>query len=211
MRNAWTIARREYRQYFISPIAYIIALLILLVSGIVFTIVISNSAGSAMSGQSTPPGPDMVVYIMSYLFLLALPAVSMRLVADEHRTGTLELLLTAPVQNWELVVGKWLGAFLFILSIIAVTLLYPISSFFNNQFAAFFATLFVLFFLWSVIGWTSYLTPNSTGIFDYLSMSKHFNSMLGGTIALPDIVYFLSLTVLGLFLGTTAVEIRRWK
>ena len=50
----------------------------------------------------------------------------MRLVADENRMGTMELLLTAPVRDWELIVGKWLGGFLFMLTIIAVTLIYPI-------------------------------------------------------------------------------------
>ena len=167
--------------------------------------------------------------------------------ADEHRNGTLELLLTAPIHEWELVVGKWLGSFIFVLIIIAITFIYPIvlnslvtpgidqgvtmanylaitlvaaaflaigtaiSSFFDNQFAAFFATLAVLFFLWLVIGWPSVVMQGSGGIFDYLSMSKHFASMQTGIIALSDIVYYLSLTALGLFLGTVAVEVRRWK
>ena len=171
----------------------------------------------------------------------------MRLMAEEHRNGTLELLLTAPIHDWELVVGKWLGSFLFILCIIAVTLLYPIvlnklvtpgidqglmlanylgiiliaavflsigtaiSSFFNNQFAAFFATMAVMFFFWWVIGWPAAVMQGSGNIFTYLSLNSHFNSMLSGTVALADIVYYLSLTALGLFLGTVAVEIRRWK
>jgi ABC-2 type transport system permease protein len=49
------------------------------------------------------------------------------------------------------------------------------------------------------------------GAFDYLSMSKHFGSMQNGIIAASDIIYFLSLTALGLFLGTVAIEVRRWK
>ena len=86
-----------------------------------------------------------------------------------------------------------------------------LSSFFNNQFAAFFATLATLFFLWIVIGWPSVVMQGGGGIFDYLSMSKHFASMQSGIIALSDIVYYLSLTAFGLFLGTVAVEVRRWK
>jgi len=248
MRNIWTIARREIRMYFASPIAYIVGLLTLLITGIYFVLVVYLSGQSAYtSGYASAPGPDLVIGLLVFIFLFAIPALSMRLMADEHRNGTLELLLTAPIHEWELVVGKWLGSFIFVLIIIAITFIYPIvlnslvtpgidqgvtmanylaitlvaaaflaigtaiSSFFDNQFAAFFATLAVLFFLWLVIGWPSVVMQGSGGIFDYLSMSKHFASMQTGIIALSDIVYYLSLTALGLFLGTVAVEVRRWK
>jgi ABC-2 type transport system permease protein len=248
MRNIWTIARREIRLYFASPVAYIIGLLILLICGIYFVLVVYLAGQSIYTtGSATAPGPDLVIGLMVFLFLFAIPALSMRLMADEHRNGTLELLLTAPIHEWELVIGKWLGSFLFVLIIIAISLIYPIalnslvtpgidqglmmanylaitlvagsflaigtaiSSFFNNQFAAFFATLAALFFLWVVIGWPSAVMQGSGAVFDYLSMSKHFYSMQSGTVALSDLVYYLSLTALGLFLGTVAVEIRRWK
>jgi ABC-2 type transport system permease protein len=248
MRNIWTIARREIRLYFASPVAYIVGLLILLITGIYFVLVIYLAGQSAYSQGSVPaPGPDLVVGLMVFLFLFAVPALSMRLMADEHRNGTLELLLTAPIHEWELVIGKWLGSFLFVFCIIVVTCIYPlvlnklvtpgidqglmmanylaitlvaaaflaigtaISSFFNNQFAAFFATLAMLFFLWLVVGWPAVVMQGSGGIFDYLNMSKHFASMQSGIVALSDITYYLSLTALGLFLGTVAVEIRRWK
>ncbi|MGB8214578.1 MAG: ABC transporter permease [Anaerolineales bacterium] len=248
MRNIWTIARREIRLYFASPVAYIVGLLILLISGIYFVLVIYLAEQSAYtSGSSAAPGPDLVVGLMVFLFLFAIPALSMRLMADEHRNGTLELLLTAPINEWELVIGKWLGSFLFVLMIIIITFIFPIvlnslvtpgidkglmlanylalilvaaaflaigtaiSCFFDNQFAAFFATLAMLFFMWIVIGWPSAVMQSGGGIFDYLSMSKHFSSMQSGVVALSDIVYYLSLTALGLFLGTVAVEVRRWK
>jgi ABC-2 type transport system permease protein len=248
MRNVWTIARREIRLYFASPVAYIIGLLILLISGIYFVLVIYLANQSSYTyGNSPAPGPDMVIGLMVFLFLFAVPALSMRLMADEHRNGTLELLLTAPIHEWELVVGKWLGSFIFVLLIIMVTLIYPIvlnslvtpgidqgvmmanylaitlvaaaflalgtafSSFFNNQFAAFFATLAMLFFLWMVIGWPAAVMKGGGGIFTYLSMSQHFSTMQAGKVMLGDIVYYLSLTSLGLFLGTAAIEIRRWK
>jgi ABC-2 type transport system permease protein len=225
-----------------------VGLLILLISGIYFVLVVYLAGQSAFTtGSTTAPGPELVVGLMVFLFLFAVPALSMRLMADEHRNGTLELLLTAPIHEWELVIGKWLGSFLFVFIIILITFIYPIvlnslvtpgidqglmmasylaitlvaaaflaigtaiSSFFNNQFAAFFATLAILFFLWIVIGWPSVVMQGSGAVFDYLSMSKHFSSMQSGVIALSDIVYYLSLTALGLFLGTVAVEVRRWK
>ncbi len=246
MRNIWTIARREFRLYFVSPVAYIAAVLILLITGIYFSLILylANRQG----GQGPTPGTADVVWLMAYLFLLTLPALSMRLMADEQRSGTLELLLTAPVKDYELVIGKWLGSYLFLLSVIGVTLIYPIvlnrlitpgidqglmmaqylgiilvaaaflaigtavSSFFSNQFAAFFATVAILFFLWWVIGWPSAVMPGGSDIFTYLSMSDHFsNHLLKGTVAVSDLVYYLSLTGLGLFLGTVAVEVRRWR
>ncbi len=76
-----------------------------------------------------------------------------------------------------------------------------ISSFFNNQFAAFFATLATLFFFWIVIGWPSVVMQGGGGIFNYLSMSAHFSSMQSGMVTLSDIVYYLSLTSLGLIPG----------
>lgn len=248
MRNVWTIARREYNHYFISPIAYVVALMIFLTVGVLFVLNISQSAYQAMYYGSPPPDTRIIVGPMVFLFLLASPALSMRLLADEQRMGTLELLLTAPVQDWELVIGKWLGAFLFLLSVIALTLIFPIvlnrlvnpgidqgmmiagylgvilvaaaflsigtaiSSFFSNQFAAFFTTLVVFVLLWCVLGWPAQVLPTGGGVFHYLDMSAHFyDTMTSGVIALSDIVYYLSLTSLGLFLGTIAVEIRRWR
>lgn len=248
MRNIWTIARRELKLYFASPVAYIIGLLILLISGIYFVLVIYLASRSTYSGySSTAPGPDLVVGLLVFLLLFAVPALSMRLMADENRNGTLELLLTTPIHEWELVIGKWLGSFLFVLSIILVTLIFPIvlnslitpgidqglmmanylaiilvsaaflaigtafSCFFNNPFAAFFATLGMLFFMWMVIGWPAAVMQSGGEVFDYLSLQEHFSSMQNGIVKLSDIVYFLSLTVLGLFLGATAVETRRWK
>ncbi|MDP3186217.1 MAG: ABC transporter permease [Anaerolineales bacterium] len=248
MRNVWTIARREYKHYFISPIAYLVALMIFLTVGILFVLNFSQAAYQSMFYGSPPPDTRIIVGPMAFLFLLASPALTMRLIADEQRMGTLELLLTAPVQDWELVVGKWLGAFLFLLSLIALTLIYPIllnrfvnpgidqgmviagylgvilvaatflsigtaiSSFFSNQFAAFFATLGVYVLLWWMIGWPAQVLPTGGDVFRFLDMSAHFyDTMTNGIIALADIVYYLSLTALGLFLGTVAVELRRWR
>jgi ABC-2 type transport system permease protein len=248
MRNIWTIARREYRLYFTSPIAYIAALLTLLTVGIYFVVIIYYSANNSYY-SNTAPGIDIVIGPLATVFLFAVPALTMRLLADEQRMGTLELLLTTPIKDGELVVGKWLGSFLFMLSIIAATLVYPLvlnkltspgidqgamisaylaiilltsvflaigtamSTFFSNQFAAFFATLAVLILFWWLIRLPTFIIQNDSiiNILNYLDLNGRFNSMLSGTISISDIVYPLSLTALGLFLSATAVEIRRWK
>jgi ABC-2 type transport system permease protein len=125
MRNIWTIARREYRHYFASPIAYIAALLTLLTVGIYFVVIIYYLTNQSYS-NNTAPSINIVIGPLATVFLFAAPALTMRLLADEQRMGTLELLLTTPIKDGELVVGKWLGAFLFMLTIIAITLVYPI-------------------------------------------------------------------------------------
>lgn len=248
MRNIWTIARREYRHYFTSPIAYIAALLTMLTVGIYFVVIIYYLTNQSYY-NNTAPGIDIIISPLATVFLFAAPALTMRLLADEQRMGTLELLLTTPIKDGELVIGKWLGSFLFMLSIIAITLVYPIvlnkltspgidqgvlisayiaiillaavfmaigtamSSFFNNQFAAFFATLAVLILFWWLIRLPTFIIQNDSinNIFNYLDLNGRFNSMLGGKMSISDVVYPISLTALGLFLSAVAVEIRRWK
>jgi ABC-2 type transport system permease protein len=159
----------------------------------------------------------------------------------------MELLLTAPIRDWELILGKWLGGFLFMLTVLAFTLIYPIilnslespgidqsqlmtaylgvilvsaaflglgvgvSALFTNQIAAAVVTLGVFVFFWWLIGFPAQVLPVGGDLFRYLDMKSHFyNSLNTGVINLSDIVYYLSLTALGLFTGTAAVEARRW-
>jgi len=126
MRNIWTIAKREYNQYFISPIAYVVAVALLTLVGGYFAILLLAANQQAASGFGFVPGINEVNNLFAFLLLIASPALTMRLLADETRTGTIELLLTAPVRDFELVFGKWLGSFLFVLSLIAVTFIYPV-------------------------------------------------------------------------------------
>lgn len=126
MRNIWIIAKREYDHYFISPIAYVVAFLILLTIGIIFAISIYYFIQNALQSFGQVPDISSITGAFGFLLVLSIPAITMRSLADEARMGTLELLLTAPVRDYELVVGKWLGGFLFLLTVVAVTLIYPI-------------------------------------------------------------------------------------
>jgi ABC-2 type transport system permease protein len=249
MRNIWIIAKREFDHYFISPIAYVVAFMILLTTGIIFAINILYFIQNAFQTFGQVPDISPITGAFGFLLVLSIPAITMRLLADEARTGTLELLLTAPVRDFELVAGKWLGGFLFILSVLAVTLVYPlilnslvspgidqqlvmssylgvilvaasflalgvgISAVFTNQVAAFFVTLSVFVFLWWLIGFPAQLLQGTASeVFRYLDMKTHFYDALNvGSIRLSDLIYFLSLIALGLFVGTTAIETRRWR
>lgn len=121
MRNIWTIASREFRLYFTTPAAYMVAFMILLVLGVIFY---ANISAAAL--QQTAPGVETIIGPFITLLLFGIPAITMRLIAEEQRMGTIELLLTAPVRDYELVIGKWLGGFLFMLTLIAVTWVYPL-------------------------------------------------------------------------------------
>ena len=78
--------------------------------------------GSAQFGN--PPDATRTVSLFVTLLLFFTPALTMRLVAEEHRTGTIELLLTAPLNEWELVTGKWLAAYLFVALLIVISSVY---------------------------------------------------------------------------------------
>lgn len=121
MRNLFTIASREYKLYFASPAAYIIAFVLMLVLGIFFYLNLQFI--SVQPGYV--PGADITIVPLATMLVLVTPAITTRLIAEERRLGTIELLLTAPVRDWELVVGKWLGGFFLLLTIIAITFIYP--------------------------------------------------------------------------------------
>ena len=125
MRNIWTIARKEYQHYFDSPLAYIVAFLLLIVLGIFFALNIVFYTQNAYASFGYTPDAGIITGPFAFMLVLSIPALTMRLIADEQRMGTMELLLTAPLREWELVVGKWLGSFLFMLTIILVTCIYP--------------------------------------------------------------------------------------
>lgn len=115
--NVAAIARRELNALFVSPVGWVVAgVFTFLVSGFGFI-------GTVLAGQqATMDGVFRV--ITGFLALILVPVVTMRLIAEERSQGTLELLLTSSVRDWELVVGKWLGAFVFYLLLIATTLVY---------------------------------------------------------------------------------------
>lgn len=127
MRNVWTIARREYKLFFISPVAYVVAFFFLILLGYFFYSGLLQSVAYSLYYQSPPPGPEIVTgQWMVILLVFSMPAITMRSIAEELRMNTMELMLTAPVKDWELIVGKWLGAFLYMLSLLAVTLIFPL-------------------------------------------------------------------------------------
>ncbi len=113
MTTVWTIGKKEFRSYFQSPIAYIFITVFLVLTHWIFF------RGFFLIGQATMRDYFGLVPLVLLLFV---PAVTMRLWAEEKKLGTLELLLTFPVRDWEVVVGKYLASFAFLAVVLALTL-----------------------------------------------------------------------------------------
>src|SRR5215469_5116017 len=120
--NAWanikTITKRELGAYFSSPVAYVFIVIFLLLSGF-FTFMVG---GFFQRGEASLTNSFFVWHPWLYLFLV--PAVGMKLWADERRVGTLELLLTMPIAPWEAIVGKFIASWLFLG--LALVLTFPV-------------------------------------------------------------------------------------
>ncbi len=119
MRNVWTICRKELGSYFTSPIAYIL----LLMFGVIFGFMFWNALGEfivagmemQMRGQPTPMNLNEwiispLLHNVAVIGLFFIPLITMRLFAEEKRTGTIELLATSPIRDIEIIIGKWLAA-----------------------------------------------------------------------------------------------------
>src|SRR5690242_12586183 len=129
VRNIWTICRRELYSYFVSPIAWVLLTIFAFLSG-VFTYIISASfvrysLEGQMSGQSGPMNVNEQVIAplfsnIAVVGLFLIPLISMRLFAEEKRQGTIELLITSPVHDLEIILGKWLASVIMYCALLAV-------------------------------------------------------------------------------------------
>jgi ABC-2 type transport system permease protein len=126
MGKIWTIAVRTYKHYFVSPMAYVVAIAVFLIIGFLFNSEVVQSMTPNMYGTTEVPSTQNPIWYLFYLFVFAMPALAAWLLADENRLGTMELLLTSPIQDAELVIGKWLGAFFCSVTFIAVSWVYEI-------------------------------------------------------------------------------------
>src|SRR5205807_8499601 len=132
MRNIWIICRKELNSYFTSPIAYLLLTMFAIIFGFFFW----NSVGyfnmmsleSQMRGQSFPMSVNEYVIRpllsnISVIGLFFIPMISMRLFAEEKRTGSIELLATSPIRDIEVIIGKWLAAVTLYACLLAFTAL----------------------------------------------------------------------------------------
>ncbi len=235
MRNTTTIALKEFKSYLASPMAYVVTGIFLVLTGFFFTISPSTRSETSISG---------FLGAASLLLLLLASVLTMRLLAEERKMGTLELLLTAPVRDSEVIAGKFLGSLGMLTAMLVLTFYYPLllmwfgdpdwgpiatgylglfllgsvslavglfaSSLTSNQLVAAVVAGGILGALWFV-GMAAGLLPEALGeIINYVSLSYHFPDFMRGVIDTRGIIYYLSITVLFLFLAIRSLESSRW-
>jgi ABC-2 type transport system permease protein len=117
MNNSWILCKRELRSYFSTPIAYVFIVVFLLMSGLA-TFYLGNFFAR---GQA-----DLIPFFNfhPWMYMVFIPAISMRLWSEERKSGTIELLFTLPITTWEAICGKYLAAFIF--SAFTLSLSFPL-------------------------------------------------------------------------------------
>jgi ABC-2 type transport system permease protein len=252
MRNILAVAGKELRSYFHSPIAYLVMTVYALLCGFFFysftaTYVVQTFRMQAMGGMGMPNMTinDYVIRplfqgVLSIVLLLVIPLITMRLYAEEKRSGTIELLLTSPVTDFQIIMGKFLGALTLFGAMVAITFVYVstlfvfgnpaakpliaqavglilfgasllalgmwISTFTKNQIIAAVVS-FAVFLLIYVLNWvTAYSSGAFSKVLAYLALTTHFEGFAKGVVDLKDLVYYLSVIALGVFLTARSVE-----
>ncbi len=237
---------RELRAYFFSPLAYVVAALMLVINGLVFWLIVSylNRPGVQI-GAPLELFFGQTLYFWLVLLFVA-PVLTMRLLSEERRSGTIEVLMTAPVTEDGVVVGKYLAALLFYVFLWLPTLVYagvlavygevdwgPVAAGYLGVFgigALFLAVgvlasaltrsqlvaavlTFALLVPLFTFGLLEQLFNDETlrQAFSYLNLWQHMEEFGKGIVDTRRLVYYLSATVLFLFLAARALEQRKWR
>jgi ABC-2 type transport system permease protein len=231
MRQATHIFKKEFTAYFVSPIAYIVISIFLLVTGWFFftTFFLYNQANLRSFFALLP-----------ITFSFVVPAVTMRLFSEELNVGSYEILLTMPVTFLDVVVGKFLAAVVFVATMLIPTLAYPItvsflgqldwgpvvagytgavllgasfsaiglfaSSLTRNQIIAFVIGMAICFGLTLIDKMLFFLPQSLLSFFEYLGADFHFENFSIGVIDSRDILYFLSVSFVGLYGAYLALQ-----
>ena len=254
MRKVWSVFKKEIKIYFISPLAYVLSGIFLLITGYFFYLLLSAFSLTSMRSASSPyfaSRLNLNEYVYSPFFhnaaiilLLIIPVLTMRLFAEEKRSGTEELLFTLPLSNFQIIMGKYLAALAVLTIMILCTAIYGALPFFfakpelppvlagylglfllgaaflsfglfassltGSQIVSAVITFGILMLLW-VLSWLGYVTSSYKELLEYLSFFNHFDNMIKGVIDTRDVVYYLSVTFLGVFLTYGILEFKRWR
>jgi ABC-2 type transport system permease protein len=241
MRNIFIIARRDLRAQFNSPVAYVVLGGTMLLLGVFFFLIphIPGVVAGSFWDVDRATMDQMFATLPIFLSIFVIPAVTMRSLAAEKGSGTLELLITMPVKDSEVILGKYFAALAMVLILLAATLLYPIGMFVwpwhlgaldwgpvwagylgcgltESDVVAFFTTLGVLGVVyaigWVVSVWHADNTTGSTLIdaLGFISFQTRYQPFARGLIDTRAIVYFVSVTVLCLLVAFRSLESRKW-
>jgi ABC-2 type transport system permease protein len=250
MKSVITVLRKELRSYFSSPIAYVVLFVFLVISGIFFFLYLQSFLEAIFDprfqyaeGQINLNEVVIRPYFgtIGVILLLLIPLMTMRLIADERRGFTAELLFTSPVRLTSIIIGKYLASLLLFGIMILLSAVYilvlikygnpdlgPILSGYlglvlmGASFLAvgIFASALtenqmiaaVISFGILLVFWIMGATSSAgDSIFGYLSIINHFENFTKGVIEIKDVTYYLSFLFLGLYLAYIALDSERWK
>jgi ABC-2 type transport system permease protein len=254
MKNVLLICFKEFKGYFVSPIAYAVMALFALIFGFGFytatrDMVQMGFRAMAMGQQQPMSVNDMVIRPLlgfaGTIALFLIPMITMRLVAEEKKTGTIELLLTSPIKDSEIILGKWLGAVLLYMCVLGMSVLNIgmlffwskpdwkpllvaylglllqggcllaigtlVSTMTKNQIVAGGVTFFVSLLLWLLSWFTAFDSSGFGQVINYLSIVTHMENFSKGVIDSKDLVFYLSMIFLALFLTKRSMESLRWR
>lgn len=231
-----TIAFKELRSFFNSPLAYIFINVFLLINGWLFF------QSYFLIGQATMRG---FFELIPWMFLFLVPAIAMRSFAEERKLGTIELLLTMPIREYHLVMGKFLACFLFLAITVALSIMAPavvlwsgdadfgaivasylgvlfmgaaytaigifISSQTDNQIIAFILSV-VVSFIFLLIGdliVLQFVPSLLTPVFQYFGLGAHFDSITRGVLDSRDVIFYLTIVALFSVLTVRHLKLRK--
>ena len=233
-----TIAKRELMAFFDSLTGYM--LFVAFFGFVGFFTWLGGNGDVFYRGQASMQAFFSVAYWVLFFFI---PAITMGMFAEEQKTGTIELLLTKAVTDWQVVLGKFLACLGLVAILLAFSLPYYFSiarmgnidhgavlcgylglvlmscvyiaiglfcsSISNNQFLSLLMALLIgVFFLILFNAFSEQLSGSAARFFNYLSLNTHFHSISRGVLDLKNVVYFLSITLLGLLLTESMLSRR---
>jgi ABC-2 type transport system permease protein len=241
----WAVFKRELGLYFRSPIAYAIAFAVLLFLSILF-----NGWIAQVNGQATIPSGNIPALLTFLTFLIA-PLLTMRLLAEEQREGTLELLMTLPMNEGQFILGKFLAAWAYWTVLLLLTVVYhlvlttiavpDLGEAFGAYFGAWLygGTVLAVTMIWSAVtedqivaaflgaatilvlylADVAAIALAGSGDLSWLSnfvrelgLQAHYDATLSrGILRAEDVLYFVLMIIVSLFITTRIVEIRRWR
>jgi ABC-2 type transport system permease protein len=208
MRATLSIAAKEFRGYFISPMAYVVILVFLGVSGLIF--VLTLTMPEAVTNQYRG-----VMQSMVFITLMMAPVLTMSLLALERGRGTLELLMTRPVSDWSIVLGKYLAAVGMYACVLLVTLLFPLLMSVGGQVEwgtvlSGYVGILCAAMAFLAIGIFGSSIPAGLGdVLTHLSFIETYTDFAKGVIDVRNVIYFLSLAGFFVFLTERVIESRR--
>jgi ABC-2 type transport system permease protein len=250
MNAVYAILKRELKSYFASPLAYVILVVFQLVSAVFFYLNLKGYLQLQFDPNFQLLRDELnlntVIVIpyfnaMSIVLLFIIPLITMRLVADERKSHTAELLFTSPINLYSIIVGKYLAAlFLLVIMLMLSSLNIIVLALHGNPDMGYiFSSYLGLFFLGASFLSIGILASSLSGtqlvaavmafgillllwlvgassdsessVFGYVSLINHFENFSKGIIELKDLAYYLSVIYIGLFLTHTALDSERWR